>query len=380
MRPTWVSVDLEAVAHNVRAFCHMTGDAKVCAVVKADGYGHGAPAVAEAAVKAGAAWLAVALVEEAVELRDAGISAPVLVLSEPRPDEMAEVIALGGVRPTLYTPVGIDACVAAIDRAKGGPGRGTDVGFPVHLKIDTGMHRVGAHPENAVALAQRIADSGLELEGVFSHCSVADVPDDPFTSVQVGCFDAVLFELAGVGLEAPIIHLANTAAALTRTDTHRSMVRIGIGVYGVSPGPEMDDSCRLIGLRQAMTVRSEVTHLQIIGPGEGVGYGHRWVSDRPTHLATVPMGYADGLARAWGLGGEALVKGRRRPLRGVVSMDALVIEVDDTVSLGDEVVLLGSQGGDEISAGEVADAIGVIPWEVLCSLSHRPPRRYLITD
>jgi alanine racemase len=369
MRPTWVSVDLDAVAHNVVAFDALVGDALVCAVVKADGYGHGAPAVAAAAVGAGATWLAVALVEEAAELRDAGLTAPILVLSEPRPDEMAEVVALGDVRPTLYTSAGIDACAAAARAVEAGP-------IAVHLKVDTGMHRVGVRPEETVATARHVLDAGLFLEGVFSHCSTADVPADPFTGVQVDRFDTVLADLAGAAITPPIVHMANTAAALTRPDTYRSLVRIGIGIYGVSPGPDVADTCRALGLRQAMSIRSEVTHLQVVPAGEGVGYGHRWVGDRDTLLATVPMGYADGLARAWGLGGEARVGGRRRPLRGVVSMDALVVEVDDSVALGDEVVLLGHQGDEEIGAGEVADAIGIIPWEVLCSLSHRPPRRY----
>ncbi len=370
MRPTWVSVDLDAVAHNVAAFRGLVGDAAVCAVVKADGYGHGAPAVAAAAVGAGATWLAVALVEEAAELRDAGITAPILVLSEPRPEEMAEVVALGGVRPTLYTDAGIDACVVAV-----AAGHGTD-GFAVHLKVDTGMHRVGVRPEAAVAAARRILAAGLDLEGVFSHCSTADVPYDPFTGVQVDRFDAVLADLVAAGIEPPVVHLANTAAALTRPDTHRSLVRVGIGVYGVAPGPDVAGACRALGLRQAMSIRSQVTHLQVVPAGEGVGYGHRWVGDHEVRLATVPMGYADGLARAWGLGGEALIGGRRRPLRGVVSMDALMVEVDGSVALGDEVVLLGRQGDEEIGADQVADTIGIIPWEVLCSLSHRPPRRY----
>ena len=378
MRPTWVSVDLDAVAHNVAAFDALVGDAAVCAVVKADGYGHGAPAVAAAAVRAGASWLAVALVEEATELRTAGVSAPILVLSEPRPDEMAEVVALGGVRPTLYTPAGIEACAEAARAGEAGESVGFEKGGPlaVHLKVDTGMHRVGVRPDAAVATARRIITAGLTLEGVFSHCSTADVPQDPFTGIQVDRFDAVLADLAAVDIQPPVVHLANTAATLTRPDTHRSLVRVGIGVYGVAPGPGVADACRALGLRQAMSIRSQVTHLQVVPAGEGVGYGHRWVADRETRLATVPMGYADGLARAWGLGGEALIGGRRRPLRGAVSMDALMVEVDESVTLGDEVVLLGRQGDEEIGADQVADTIGIIPWEVLCSLSHRPPRRY----
>ena len=365
MRPTWFSVDLDAVAHNVRAFRDLVAPAEVCTVVKADGYGHGAPAVARAALGAGATWLAVALVEEAAELRDSGLAAPILVLSEPRPTEMADVAGLGGVRPTLYTQAGVDAY-----------GSVAGVGSPVHLKVDTGMHRVGVRADEAVAVSERILDSGLELEGVFSHCAVADEPGDPLTTVQVERFEAVLADLATHGIEPPIVHLANTATALTRPEAGHSMVRIGLGAYGVSPGPELADRCRQLGLRQAITVHSRVVHLQNIATGEGVGYGHRWTSARETRLATVPVGYADGLARAWGMGGAALVGGRRRPLRGVVSMDSLVIEVDEAVAVGDEVVLLGAQGDETIEVAEVSEVIGQIPWEVLSRLGRRPPRLY----
>ena len=339
MRPTWVSVDLDAVAHNVAAFDALVGDAAVCAVVKADGYGHGAPAVA--------------LVDEATELRVAGVSAPILVLSAPRPDEMAEVVALGGVRPTLYTPAGIEACAeAARAGAAGESGIYEEIGpLAVHLKVDTGMHRVGVRPEVAVSTAQLIIDAGLNLEGVFSHLSTADVPQDPFTGVQVDRFDTILADLAAVGIQPSVVHLANTAATLTRPDTHRSLVRVGIGVYGVAPGPDVADSCRALGLRQAMSILSQVTHLQVVPAGEGVGYGHRWVGDRDTRLATVPMGYADGLARAWGLGGEALIGGRRRPLRGVVSMDALLGRVLEPTEV--EAKLLVAYG--EIFAVELVE-------------------------
>ena len=365
MRPTWFSVDLDAVAHNIQAFRGLAAPAEVCMVVKADGYGHGASAVAAAALEAGATWLAVALVEEAAVLRDSGLIAPILVLSEPRPDEMSDVVGLGGVRPTLYSGAGVDAFASV-----------ADAGAPAHLKVDTGMHRVGAHMNEAVAVARRILDSGLDLEGVFSHCAMADEPGDPLTTLQVERFDAVLAELAAAGIRPPVVHLANTATALSRPDAVHSMVRIGLGAYGVSPGPEMAGRCLSVGLRPVLSIHSRVTHLLDVAAGEGVGYGHRWRSVADTRLANVPVGYADGLTRDWGLGGTALVGGRRRPLRGVVSMDSLVVEVDEGVAIGDEVVLLGSQGDEEIGVAEVAERLGLIPWEFLSRLGRRPPRLY----
>ncbi len=365
MRPTWFSVDLDALAHNIRVFRGLAAPAEVCMVVKADGYGHGAPVVAAAALEAGATWLAVALVEEAVVLRESGLDAPILVLSEPRPDEMVDVVGLGGVRPALYSDAGVDAFASV-----------ADAGAPVHLKVDTGMHRVGVRMDGAIAVARRVLDSGLDLEGVFSHCAMADEPDDPLTSVQVGRFDAVLADLAAGGIRPPVVHLANTATALSRPDAMYSMVRIGLGAYGVSPGPELAGRCLSVGLRQVLSIHSRVTHLHEVTAGEGVGYGHRWRSAADARLATVPMGYADGLDRAWGMGGVALVGGRRRSLRGVVSMDSLTIEVDEGVSVGDEVVLLGSQGDEEIGVAEFAEVVGRIPWEVLSRMGRRPPRRY----
>ena len=365
MRSTWFSVDLDAVAHNIRVFRGLVAPAEVCMVVKADGYGHGAAAVAVAALEAGATWLAVAFLEEAAGLRESGLNAPILVLSEPRPDEMADLAALGGVRPTLYSDAGVDA-FASVAAA----------GAPVHLKVDTGMHRVGTTMDAAVAVARRILDSGLDLEGVFSHCAMADEPEDPLTSLQVQRFDAVLAELATAGIRPPVVHMANTATALGRTDAAYSMVRIGIGAYGVSPGPEMAGRSRSVGLRQALSIHSRVTHLFDVAGGEGVGYGHLWRSVADTRLATVPVGYADGLTRGWGPGGVALVGGARRPLCGAISMDSLVVEVDEGVAIGDEVVLLGSQGDEEIGVAEVAERLGLIPWEILSRLGQRPPRLY----
>ena len=364
MRSTWCDIDLDAVRHNVGVLDALAGEAALCAVVKADGYRHGAVPVARAAVEAGASWLAVALVEEAAELRAAGLDAPILVLSEPQAGDMPGVAELGGVRPTVYSEAGIDAFAAAAP------------GASVHLKVDTGMHRVGAAPADATDLARRALGAGLVLEGVFTHFAVADAPADPFTDVQIGRFDAVLAELAEHGVHPELVHLANTAGLITSPGARRSLVRAGIGIYGVSPSPELAAACAGLGLRPAARLRSEVRHVHVVEAGEGVSYGRRWRAGEPTRLATVPIGYADGITRAWWDGGSVLVGGRRRPIRGVVTMDQLVVEVDGDVAIGDEVVLLGSQGDESISAEEVAASLDTITYEVLVSLGARVPRRH----
>ena len=365
MRPTWADIDLDAIAHNVQVFRGLLGDSELCAVVKADAYGHGAVPVARVAVGAGATWLGVALVEEAAELREAGIGVPILVLSEPGPSEMAAVAALAGVRPTVYSEAGIAAFAAA-----------ARVGSPVHLKVDTGMNRVGAEPADGVSLANGIVGAGLDLEGVFTHFASADQPGDEFTGSQVELFDEVLGGLSAVGLNPPIVHLANTGGTLTRPDAHRSMVRVGIGLYGVEAAQALRGRCADLGLRQSLRLRSEVAHIHEVGAGGGVSYGHRWVADAPTRLATLPIGYADGVTRAWWDGGCVLIGGKRRPIRGVVTMDQVVVEVDDGVAVGDEAVLLGGQGEEFLGVGEMAESLDTIGYEVLATIGVRVPRRY----
>lgn len=363
MRPTWAEVDLGAVAHNVGLLVQRAAPAEVCAVVKADGYGHGAVPVAKAALGAGASWLAVALVEEAVVLRAAGIGAPILLLSEARPSEFAEVAALD-LRATVYTPVGIAAAAAT-----GAPLR-------LHLKIDTGMHRVGADPADALALAQAVVDHPtLELEAVWTHCAVADEPERTFTAEQLARVDAVLDELTEAAIEVPMTHAANSAGAIAHPAARRSMVRCGIAVYGVDPAPTLAGA---LPLWPALRLCSEVSFVKRVAAGEGISYGLHHTFDREATVATVPIGYADGVRRRLGLlGQEVLIGGRRRPMVGVVTMDQLMVDCgEDPVAVGDEVVLLGRQGDEEVSATEWADALGTIGYEVTCAIGPRVPRRY----
>lgn len=365
-RPTWAEVDPGAVAANVRALRAVVAPSTVCAVVKADGYGHGAVAVARGALAGGASWLAVALVEEAVPLRRAGLDAPILVLSEPRAHEMDDAVTLD-LRVALYTAAGVDAAARAAARA----GRT----LRAHLKVDTGMHRVGADPFDAVVIADRIADAGpLELEGVMTHFAVADEPDNPFTAEQLARFGAVRHALATAGHRVPVVHAANSAGALAHPAARLDMVRCGIAIYGLLPSVALDG---VLARESALRLRSEVTHVQRVRAGEGVSYGLRWRAPRPTTIATVPIGYADGVRRSSGVDGvEVLVHGRRCPVVGTVTMDQLLVDVGDAGVLpGDEVVLIGEQGDERITADEVAARLGTIGYEVVCGLGARVPRR-----
>jgi alanine racemase len=366
MRPTWADIDVDAITRNVERLRARIGAAALCAVVKADGYGHGAVAAARAAQRGGATWLAVALVEEGIELRDAGIDGPILLLSEPRPTEMREA-RNAQLRLTLYSSTGV---AAAIDASRDG-----DEPWPVHLKVDTGMHRVGCSPLDVCALVDHIASSpSLRLEGVFTHCAVADELDDPFTATQLDRFDEML-EVAGLaGRPDLVLHAGNSAVGLAHPRGHHHLVRFGIAIYGIAPSSDVPLPD---GSEPALTLRTEVSHVQMVAPGEGVSYGRRWIASRPTRVATIPIGYADGIRRDLpARGGEVLVHGVRRPMIGVVTMDQLMFDCGDVeVAVGDEVVLIGTQGDERINAEEVADHLGTIGYEIVCGIGARVPRR-----
>ena len=368
MRPTLAVVDLDAISHNVSTLAAHAGEAVLCAVVKADGYTHGAVPVARAALRAGATWLAVALVDEGIELRDAGITSPILLLSEPRPHEMAQVAAFD-LRATVYTGEGLAAAAAAAKSSKST--------ITVHVKVDTGMHRVGCAPDEVVAFAVALADKpGLEFEGVWSHCAVADEPDNPFTDKQIAVFDRVLADLEAQGLRPAMQHLANSALTLARPDQHRDLVRCGIEVYGVPPSDVMEVP---LDLRPAITLRSEVSFLKTVAAGESLSYGLRWTAPEDRRIATIPIGYADGVRRSLHEhGGEVLIRGVRRPIVGVITMDQLMVDCgsDETVLVGDEVILIGSQGDDEITVNEVAAKLDTIGYEVVCDIGPRVRRQY----
>ncbi len=376
-RWAWVDVDLDAIRHNVALLRTIVAPSDVWVVVKANGYGHGALEVAQAALDAGAAGLCVALVHEGVELRRGGIDAPILVLSEQPPDAAIAIVA-NDLTPTAYTDDFIDALAAAALAA----GRSDR---PVHVKVDTGMQRVGAQPEATAALVERIGERSpmLRLGGLFTHLAVADEPEDEFTALQLGRFDEVLSTL-GVPDDVAI-HAANSAGALAHPAARRSFVRAGIAVYGISPGHGVDDLC--LGLRPALSLRARVSFVKTVRAGSRISYGLRYTFDRETTVATVPIGYADGVPRRLSsTGGDVLIAGRRRPIVGVVTMDQLMVDCGpgddaggDPVAVGDEVVLIGSQDGPDgpqrIRAEDWADRLGTIGYEIVCGIGTRVPRR-----
>jgi alanine racemase len=368
MARAWADVSLGAVEANVRALVRHVAPAEVCAVVKADGYGHGAVPVANAALAAGATWLAVAQVPEATALRAGGVTAPVLLLSEPRRAEVDEALA-AAVAVTLYSP----DLIALVGPAAAGLAEPVSV----HLKVDTGMHRVGAAPGDIVELAKAIeAAPGLTLEAVWTHCAVADEPDRPETAAQVATYEACLAAIRDAGIVVPLRHAANSAAALAHPTSRYDLVRCGIAIYGIAPAPALRDQ---VALEPAVRLATEVAFVKEVPAGDGVSYGLRHHVARDTLVATLPIGYADGVFRALGtLGQQVLVGGQRRPMVGVVTMDQLLVDLgpDSTVRPGDEVVLLGSQGDDRIAPDEWAARLGTIAYEVVCALGPRVERRY----
>jgi alanine racemase len=360
-------VDLDAVAHNVGVMRRTAAPAAVWAVVKADGYGHGAVPVARAALQAGAEGLCVALVQEGVELRRAGIDAPILVLSEQPEAQLGDLVAHRLV-PTLYSPAEVGALGSAV-RAAG------KVGYPVHVKVDTGMHRVGVAPADTPALVAAVTteEPTLRLAGVFTHLAMADVPADPFTEEQLGRFAAVVADLR---VRPPLVHAANSAGALAHPAARLDLVRAGITIYGIAPGAGVSDRCG--DLRPALSLVSRVSYVKRVAAGERISYGLTHRFPRDTTVATVPLGYGDGvprrLANAPGL---VLVGGRRRDIVGVVTMDQLMLDCgDDDVTVGDEVVLIGEQGGERVRAEDWAAHLGTIGYEIVCAISRRVPRTY----
>jgi alanine racemase len=374
LRPTWAEVDLDAIRTNARRLAELSAPAALCAVVKADGYGHGAVPVARAALEGGASHLAVALVEEGRALRQAGIGAPVLVLSEPAPVAMAEVVA-SGLTPTVYTWAGLDALTAAVQAAGVGRDR-----LAVHVKVDTGMHRVGATAEDAVALALEVdRRPELRLEGFWTHFAVADEVDDPYTAEQMGRFCVAVDALRAAGVRPPLLHAANSAAALWHPAARFDLVRCGIALYGLSPAAERAGTAEAARLTPVLALKARVSFVKVVAAGERLSYGLRYRLDRSSVIATVPVGYADGVTRRLSdTGGQVLIGGVRRPIAGTVTMDQIVVDCgpDAEVAVGDEVVLLGRQGDEVIDAWDWATRTGTIAYEVVCGLSARVPRVY----
>lgn len=385
VRPTRAEVNLAALRHNLRVVTRHAKDAsgaraRVWPVLKADGYGHGAPAVARTLERAGAEGFCVALLEEAVELRDAGIRAPILVMGgfNAASRGTCEEIAARDVVPVVYDLSQIEGLARAA-RAMGRPAL-------AHIKVDTGMARLGVRMADLESFAERLAEyPEVQIRGLMTHLACADAeetqPEAGFTAEQVARFEEATKRLvrAGAVTEGVVRHAANSAALL-RGDAIFDAVRPGIAIFGVSP---LSGGALASGeLRAAMRVRSEIVDVRTLQTGESVGYGSLFRASRTSRIATIPMGYADGLSRQLSNRGHVLVRGRRAPVVGAVSMDMSMIDVTDLpgTAMGDEVVVLGAQEGvlgkDAITAEEVAAHAGTIAWEIMTSISRRVPRFY----
>lgn len=366
-RPAWVEVDLDAIAANAALLRRLVAPAELCAVVKADGYGHGASAVARAALAGGAGSLAVALVEEGVALREAGITAPILLLSEPTAEGIAEAVAQR-LTLTCYRLPAVAAIAAAADKH--------GVVADVEVKVDTGMHRVGASEDEAVAVAMAIAETpGLRLAGLWTHFAVADDPADAFTTLQLQKLGWMRARLAAHNVAVPRVHAANSAGALAHPASRLDLVRCGIALYGYSPVA----GAAPIGLAPALSLRARVHLVRSLPAGEATSYGRAYRLPAAGAVAVIPLGYHDGVPRRLFTGGGAvLIGGRRRPIAGTVTMDQLLVDCgsDGDVRPGDEAVLIGAQGGDAIWADAWARWLDTISYEVLCGIGPRVPRRY----
>ena len=356
-RPTVVVIDLDAIRHNVRLL--KPKGSELMAVVKANAYGHGDAPVARAALEAGATWLGVAAIEEGSALRDAGIGARVLMLSEfPRGAERDGLAA--GLTPTLYTEDGLKALAEASRDA-----------VRVHIKVDTGMHRVGLAPAGVPEFARAVMDAGLVVEGLWTHFAKAEGLADPLSAQQLSTFRQVVGKLEGMGIRPEYVHAANSAASMALGESHFDMVRTGIAMYGILPGPDLSDP----GLRPAMSWRSAVTLVKRVAGGDGISYGHHYRVDKDSTIATVPVGYADGYSRLLSNRGEVIIRGRRHPVAGAVTMDHIMVDCGDhPIEPGDTVTLLGSEGKARVTAEDMAGWMGTIPYEIVCGVSERVPR------
>jgi alanine racemase len=352
-------VDLAAIRHNIRHLKdQLPAGGMLCAVVKANGYGHGAVQAATASLQAGADWLGVATVSEAEELRAAGLSAPVLVFG-----------AMTGAE--LRRAVAADAQVVAWSPAFTAEAR--KAGAAIHVKFDSGMGRLGVGEEQAVELAAEAASGPSSLVGLMSHFATADEDDQGFFFEQLSRYTVMSAEFKRRWPDV-VCHTANSAATLREPRSHFDMVRTGSAIYGLDPANRDPDT---FGLRPAMRWSSYLAGDRIVQPGESVGYGRRFIAERPTRVGIVPIGYADGIDRALTNRGEVLIAGRRCPISGTISMDQLTVRLpDDACRLGDEVVFIGESGGQRIVCEQVARLLGTINYEVVCDVSPRTVRRY----
>ncbi|MCO6453112.1 MAG: alanine racemase [Caldilineales bacterium] len=366
LRPTWVEINTVALTDNIAAVRErLQPGVRLIAVLKADAYGHGAPMVARVAMQNGASMLAVACLPEAQALRRAGIHAPILILGYTPPWQARMALEMD-LHLTVYD---VEAA-QAFDQAAQALGRR----LPVHVKVDSGMGRLGLFPEDVIPFLRTLAElPALNVTGLFTHMANADQPDHPHTGMQLGRFSELVDEITAAGLRPPLIHAANTAAMLTRPDAHYDAVRVGIGLYGLNPSSDLPLP---LPFRPVLAWKTTIAQVKRMPAGSTVGYGLSYRTEGDETLAVIPVGYADGFRRAPRAGGHVLVRGHKAPLVGRISMDQATIDVSAIpgVRPGDEVILIGRQGDHSIRADDIANELGTINYEVISGILARVPR------
>jgi len=368
MRPTFAEIDLGAIAFNLSGVQKKVSPASVMAVVKADAYGHGAAAVSRLALQQGVSYLGVALADEGVSLRQAGIGAPLLVFAGVDADE-AHFYPQCDLEATVYEPVAL----AALEKAA----RAANRAVGVHVKVDTGMGRVGVAWQRAVEFLGELARKEMfEIRGLYTHFATADERDKTYAQLQLTRFKQVIEQAEARGIRVPLKHAANSGAILDMPESYFDLVRPGVMMYGYYPSNETSES---VPLQPAMTFKTRVLHVKSIERGEGVSYGSRFVAGRRTTIVTLPVGYADGYNRLLSGRGQVLIGGQRLPIAGRVCMDLTMADAgpDSRIRVGEEAVLFGRQGAEEISVQSICELLGTIPYEVTCWVSKRVPRLYI---
>ena len=373
-RWAWAEIDLGALRHNVATLAAHIGPQQLWAVVKADAYGHGAIECARVALQSGAHGLCVALVQEGIALRQSGINAPILIMSEQPAEQHRDIIQYGLIA-TLYN----EATIAQFARTA----HELEIMATVHVKVDSGMHRVGVQPDNAVRAVSLVADSQwLTLDGMFTHLATADVADTQFAQQQVSTFARAVEQVRALEIEVRHVHISNSSSAIRRLDAGVgcTMERVGIALYGIPADARSNSfgAAHQLDLRPVMSVHARVSHVQRVSAGQGVSYGLKRPLEHDATVATLPLGYADGVPRGLWESGSVLIGGIRRAFAGVVTMDQIMVNcADDAVHIGDEVVLIGAQGSEVVTANEWANKMGTIGYEIVCAISARMPRNYI---
>ncbi len=368
-RPTWTEINLGAIAHNIRAIRRKVGrDIKILTVVKADAYGHGAIETSRILLENGAGLLGVAIPEEGIELRQAGINASIVILGSLLPEQLDSVVEFS-LTPTI--------CDLLIARELSHLAQKLHRKIKVHVKVDTGMGRLGVRHEDAVNLIKEVKSlNNLEIEGIYTHLATSDEKDKGFAYEQIGLFRNILEQLHAQNIHnIPLKHAANSGAILDIPTSYFNMVRPGLILYGLYPSNEVS---RSINLQPAMTFKTRVAYIKDVEKGTTIGYGRTYKTSKPSRIAILPVGYVDGYSRSFSNRGEVIVNGYRAPIIGRVCMDQCVIDVSAVpdVSTGNEVVLYGKQQTEEIPIETAASLIGTIPYEIVCTIGRRVPRVY----